>query len=220
MRIRTGESSSSPREMLTDEKRVALEAAWAPARAAGVLGSASIEELWSHSEWYAEALLAALGGDCSTWNGRLIDVGCGAGVPGALLAAQLGRSAVTLVDASERRIGFAQRAAEALGARDRCQLVHGRGDDLARTPEHRAAYDVAVARLLADAADAVEQLTPLVRPGGVVVVSVAVAEAERWRSLDLAELGVISATRADGGMVVGDVLGLGLGTRTRARHKD
>ena len=175
--------------MLTDEKRAALEAAWAPARAAGALGRTCFEDLWSHSSQYAELLCAGLGVECSTWNGRIIDVGSGAGVPGVMLAAQLGKASVTLVDASERRAGYARGAVQALELAHRCVVVHGRGDELAHTAAHRAGYDVAVARLLGDAAEALEQLAALVRPGGLVLVSVATSEVGRWRAADLGMLG-------------------------------
>lgn len=175
--------------MLTDDKRAALEAAWAPARAAGALGRTSVEQLWAHSSQYAATLGTSMNVECSTWNGRIIDVGSGAGVPGVFLAVQLARARMTLVDASERRVGYAKRAVNALELAPRCSVVHGRGDELAHSADHRAGYDVAVARLLGDAADALEQLAAFVRPGGLVVLSTARAEVCRWNAADLELLG-------------------------------
>ena len=175
--------------MLTDAQRSALDAAWGPAREAGVLGSVSIEELWEHTAGYASAVCSAFSDECSTWNGSIIDVGTGCGVPGVLLAAQLPNARVSLVDAAERRLIHVRRAVQALDLPDRALVVHGRGDDLAHDREHRGKYDVAVARLLADPAETVEQLLPLVRVGGAVVISVANADVSRCLAADLSAVG-------------------------------
>lgn len=175
--------------MLTDAQRSALDAAWQPAREAGVLGSVSIEELWEHTAGYSSAVCSAFSAECSTWNGSIIDVGTGCGVPGVLLAAQLPKARLTLVDASERRLMHVRRAVQALDFADRALVVHARGDELAHDPAHRGEYDVAVARLLADPAETVEQLLPLVAVGGVVVISVANADVSRFLAADLSDLG-------------------------------
>ena len=175
--------------MLTDAHASALGAAWQPARTAGVLGPASIEELWEHTAGYASAVCSAFSAGCSTWNGSIIDVGTGAGVPGALLAVQLPHAELTLVDASERRLDHARAAVRALDVSSRTAIVHARADDLARDSAHRGRYDVAVARLLADPAESLEQLAPLVRPAGIVVLSMADADVNRWADVQLSDLG-------------------------------
>ena len=89
-----------------------------------------------------------------------------------------------------KRLDHARAAARALDVADRVTVLHGRGDDLAHDHEHRGRYDAAVSRLLADAADSLEQLAPLVRPGGVVVMSAARADAGRWSAIPAERLGV------------------------------
>ena len=42
--------------MLTDDQLVSLDEAWTPARAAGVIGTASIETLVEHTVWLAQAV--------------------------------------------------------------------------------------------------------------------------------------------------------------------
>lgn len=169
--------------MLTDAQCASLEEAWGPARAAGVLGTAPIEVLVEHTVGFAQAVCSAFSAEFSSFEGRIIDVGTGAGLPGVVLAALLPRVDVTLVDASERRLDHVRRAARALEVQDRTTVIHARGDELSRDAVHRGAYDVAVARLLADPAESLEQLVPFVRPGGQVVLATATDALERWRSL-------------------------------------
>lgn len=168
--------------MLADAQQAALEAAWLPARRAGVLGDTSIEELWEHTAGFASAVCSAFSGACSTWNGRVLDAGTGAGVPGVLLAAQLPQASFTLIDALDRRLDHVRAAVRALQLGDRVEARHARVDDLARDRQHRGSYDVVVARLLAEPAEAAELLLPCARPGGVVVVSCRSDQVDAWRA--------------------------------------
>lgn len=180
--------------MLTDDQLVSLEEAWTPARAAGVIGTASIEMLVEHTVWFARAVCSSFSTEFDEFHGRIVDVGTGAGLPGVILAALLPHAELRLVDASERRLDHARRAVRALGVAGRVEVVHGRGDELARDVAWRGAHDVAVARLLADPAETVEQLVPLVRPGGAVVVATAEAATARWDALPVAELPTSTVT--------------------------
>lgn len=185
--------------MLTDRQTASLEEAWAPARAAGVIGSASIETLVEHTAGFARAVCSSFSAAFDDVDARIVDVGTGAGLPGVVLAALLPRVTVTAVDASERRLDHARRAARALGVDDRVQVVHARGDDLGHDPAHRGLYEAAVARLLADPGESLEQLTPLVRPGGVAVVSTASSAVDRWERLPLPDLPLSTAVLSGSG---------------------
>lgn len=174
--------------MLAEADRERLASAWRPARAAGVLGDASIDEFWEHTVGFASAVCSAFSADCSTWNGHVLDAGTGAGVPGVLLARQLPHAAFTLVDALERRLDHTRAACRALDLSERVEVLHGRVDDLAALVSHRARYDAVVARLLTDPMEAAELLMPLVRAGGVVVASARLEEVDRWRAAACAVL--------------------------------
>jgi len=169
--------------MLTDAQLASLDEAWGPARAAGILGTASIETLVEHTAGFARAVCSSFSAPFGAFDGHIVDVGTGAGLPGVILAALLPQATFTLVDASERRLDHPRRAARALGVQDRVAVVHGRADELATDRAWRASADVAVARLLADPAEALEQLVPFVAPGGVVVVATAAEAVDRWNSL-------------------------------------
>ena len=99
---------------------------------------------------------------------RLIDVGAGAGLPG--LAVKIARPdlRVSLLDATRKRVDFARAAVQELGLDD-VECIHGRAEDLARTPQHRAGYSVAAARAVARMNVLVEWLAPFARVGGLIV---------------------------------------------------
>ncbi len=174
--------------MLTDADRAALEAAWASARHAGVLGSTTVQDLWEHTAGYTSAVCSAFSASPATLDARIVDVGTGAGVPGLLLARQLPHAQVTLVDASERRLDHVRRARRALGVEDRTQVVHGRAEELGHDPRFRAHFDVAVARLLGEPAETLELLLPLIHDGGVIVVSTSSRHVPFWHALPRADL--------------------------------
>ena len=169
--------------MLTDEQTAALEAAWAPARTSGVLGGATIDELWEHTAGFTSAVCSHFSADADELEIRLIDVGTGAGIPGLLLAVQLPRAEVVLVDALERRLDHVRRARRALDLETRTIVQHGRADELGHHPPFREGFDVAVARLLGDPAESLELLLPFVRDEGVVIVSTSTASEPVWGQL-------------------------------------
>ena len=169
--------------MLSDELTASLEEAWGPARRAGVLGSAPIEALVEHTAGFARAVCSSFSAEFGAFSGRIVDVGTGAGVPGVILSLLLPRCELVLVDSSDRRLDHVRRAVRAVGTGDRVSVVHARGDELAHDPAWRGSFDGAVARLLADPADALEQLVPLVRPGGIVALSALDEHRERWETL-------------------------------------
>ncbi|MBQ89297.1 MAG: hypothetical protein CL433_10740 [Acidimicrobiaceae bacterium] len=183
--------------MLTDDQLAALDEAWTPARAAGVIGSASIDSLVEHTVWFARAVCSAFSAEFDEFQGSVVDVGTGAGLPGVILAALLPHAELRLVDASERRLDHARRASRTLGVIDRVDIVHGRGDELAHDIGWRGTHDVAVARLLGDPAETVEQLAPLVRPGGAIVIAAAESDTDRWDALPVAELPTSAVSWSD-----------------------
>ena len=174
--------------MLTDSQRLALEAAWAPARAEGVLGTASILALDEQAAGFVPAAWRS-----GPLVGRAIDLGTGAGVPGVLLAAALPATRWRLLDASQRRCDHATAAVHALDLGERVAVVHARADELVRSPrtglEWRGWADLVVTRLFGPPAETAECSLPLVRLGGRVVVSVSAATAAQWRGADLGTLG-------------------------------
>lgn len=99
----------------------------------------------------------------------LIDVGSGGGVPGLVLAIARPEVAVTLLDATGKKVAFLRDAIAALGLA-RVSAVHGRAETVAHEVDHRAAYDIATARAVASLPALCELCLPFLRPGGVALL--------------------------------------------------
>ena len=95
----------------------------------------------------------------------LIDVGTGAGFPGLVLAIARPAIAVTLLDATGKKIRFVEQAIAELGL-PRARALHGRAEELGRQEHHRERYDLVTARAVAALPALLELTLPLLRIGG------------------------------------------------------
>jgi len=106
----------------------------------------------------------------SGFDGPIVDVGSGGGVPGIPLAVSLPDREVTLLEAIGRKCDFLREWAP-----PNARVVQGRAEE-----EETDVYGVAVAKALAKPPVAVEWCLPLVRISGAVVLWVGPsADAER-----------------------------------------
>ncbi len=96
---------------------------------------------------------------------RLVDVGTGAGFPGLVLKILFPDLRLTLVEAASKKVAFCRHMVEVLGLQE-VTILHARAETVGRSPEHREAYDWAVARAVARLPILAEYLLPLVRVGG------------------------------------------------------
>ncbi|CAI5512308.1 unnamed protein product [Closterium sp. Naga37s-1] len=101
---------------------------------------------------------------------RLVDVGTGAGLPGIVLAVAQPTWHVTLVESLNKRCDFLSHVVQRLGLTN-VQVVCGRAEEVGRDPVHREAYDLAVARAVAEMRVLNELCLPLVRVGGAFVAA-------------------------------------------------
>jgi 16S rRNA (guanine527-N7)-methyltransferase len=96
----------------------------------------------------------------SGFEGPIVDVGSGGGVPGIPLAVSLPDREVTLLEAIGRKCDFLREWAQ-----PNVSVVQGRAEE-----QETDVYGVAVAKALAKPPTAAEWCLPLVRPGGAVVL--------------------------------------------------
>jgi len=94
------------------------------------------------------------------FDGAVVDVGSGGGVPGIPLAASMPSRDVTLLEANGRKCDFLREWAP-----PNARVVHGRAEE-----QRTDAFGVAVAKALAPPPVAAEWCLPLVQVGGAVVL--------------------------------------------------
>jgi len=98
---------------------------------------------------------------------RAIDVGAGAGFPGLPIKIAHPTLRLTLVESASKKTRFLAEVTEQLALTD-VLVVTGRAENVAREPEHRETYDLALARALASLPVLVELTLPFLRLGGVL----------------------------------------------------
>lgn len=98
----------------------------------------------------------------SRFDGPIVDVGSGGGVPGIPLAAVLPEREVVLLESRRRKCDFLERIAPEF---PNVRIVRGRAEE-----QDVDSFGVAVAKALAPPPVAAEWCLPLVRPGGAAVL--------------------------------------------------
>jgi len=99
---------------------------------------------------------------------RIIDVGSGAGFPGIPLQIVCPQLDMTLLEATGKKVTFLEHIIDTLKLPN-ARALKGRAEEIGRMREHRAAYDVAVARAVARLPILLEYLLPLVKIGGLCI---------------------------------------------------
>jgi len=99
----------------------------------------------------------------------VVDIGTGGGVPGVPLAVVRPDLRFTLLDATAKKTAFVRAALDVLGVKH-ASVVTSRAEQAARDPQHRDAYDAAIARAVGPMATIAELATPFVKPGGVALL--------------------------------------------------
>ena len=94
---------------------------------------------------------------------RVIDVGCGAGLPGMPLKIAVPSVRLTLLDATEKKIAFLERVGTEMELAD-VQYIAARAEE---RPDLRESFDAAVSRAVARLNILAELCLPFVRVGGI-----------------------------------------------------
>lgn len=100
---------------------------------------------------------------------KLIDVGTGAGFPGIVLKIARPDIQLTLVESFGKKAEYLRHAVTQLGWIDEVEVLQERAEDVGQDEAHREAYDVVVARGVANMPTLAEYLVPLAKIGGLVI---------------------------------------------------
>lgn len=138
----------------------ALRAQLERSRALGYLGPGAVDDHIRH----ADAFVAAL----ADVDGTVVDLGAGGGVPGLVVAARRPDLQLILLDSMAKRCRFLRAAVTALDLR--ATVLEARAEDAGRGPL-RGAVDAVLARSFGRPAVTAECGAPLLRIGGLLVVS-------------------------------------------------
>lgn len=106
---------------------------------------------------------------CHLEEGRFIDVGSGAGLPGIPMRIAFPRMNGVLLDATSKKVRFLSHMIESLPLTG-LEARHGRAEELAHLPDFREQFDLVVSRAVAPMPVLAELTLPFCRPGGHVVV--------------------------------------------------
>ena len=125
--------------------------------------------------------------------GRVLDLGTGAGVPGITLAVWGADLHLTLLDRTQKKIAFVQRAATALGLRN-CHPAWGSAEELSHgmSPDER--FEAVVARGVGTVAHLMRLALPLLGPRGKLLLR------KPPHTTEYAEAESLAATRGWSGM--------------------
>lgn len=95
----------------------------------------------------------------------VIDIGTGAGFPGALLAIVSPEKDFVLLDSTLKRLRVIDEFAETLNISN-LRTVHARAEEISRKPEYSAAFDICVSRAVANLEKLSGWCLPFVKKGG------------------------------------------------------
>lgn len=99
---------------------------------------------------------------------KIIDIGTGAGFPGLPLKLYNEDLDITLLDSLRKRIDFLDGVIEELGLK-KIRAIHARAEEIARDPNYRESYDIAVSRAVANLSTLTEYSMAFVKVGGYFI---------------------------------------------------
>lgn len=162
----------------------------------GVLGPGPVQDHIAHAERFVAALSDLSAGSL------VVDLGSGAGIPGLVVAEARSDLRVTLLESLERRAALLTEGVAELGWAARVTVLHDRAEDVGRRPEWRGRVDAVTARSFGPPATTAECAAPLLRIGGLLVVSEPPCGSSRWPAEGLAALGMEVAESGGGVQVL------------------
>ena len=137
--------------------------------AAGLMGRISASDFYLKHVADSLAVLSAWP-DLLTGSVRLADVGCGAGLPGIILAIALPELRLTAIESNRRKVDFVEMAAAELGLAERVEVVANRSRELGRDDRYRSLFDIVTARAVAPAEKIIRENRLLLAHNGSLIL--------------------------------------------------
>lgn len=119
---------------------------------------------------------------------EVVDIGSGAGFPGLPLYIIAGPFRLSLVESQRKKITFLRHLRRQLGLEE-VRIFPARLEEMARKEDHLNAYEVGMARAVADPLRLAKAARPLICEGGRLVLFVGKDDAERIRRAAPGSLG-------------------------------
>lgn len=165
------------------------------ARQLGFFGPSEIEGQINHALAFLPLLTSI---KSETDSVSIVDLGAGGGLPSLPLLEAEPSLSISMLDTSERRCSFLTWAISELGFAQRAQVLHRRAEEFASEIENRETFDAVIARGFGPPAATIESGAPLVRLGGLVVIS----EPPKQRNWPAEALATVGLELAETGQVV------------------
>ena len=173
----------------SDQELTSLIDALGDAQRIGMLGPGSLTEAISRAWAFVDA--------CPAEARSFVDLGSGGGIPGLVVAVGRPDLVGLLVDRRAKRIDLVTRLIGRLGLRDRISAWAGDVADLASTFD--TPWDIATSRGFGSPAYTAEHAAPVVRMGGVLLVSEPPGSSgDRWQTSEVTDLGFVVDEVVDG----------------------
>ena len=153
----------------------------------GAIGRTSLPDEVAHADRFVRAVPAARVAALS-----LVDLGSGGGLPGLVIAHRRPDVSVTLVERRTKRVDLLRYGIRALGLLGSVSVHEGDVADFV------GQFDVVTARSFGPPLTVLDVSAPIVRAGGVVLISEPPSGLPRWAVADIRALGFVDEDSLDG----------------------
>lgn len=97
--------------------------------------------------------------------GKLIDIGSGAGMPGIIIKILNDDMDILLLDSLNKRVNYLNETIKELGL-NKVEAIHARAEELSHDKDYRESFDYVTARAVAKLNVLTEYTTPFIKSGG------------------------------------------------------